>query len=114
MKQTNDGGTGTDESAALTRVDTEELKQTVPDPASTGDRTRSTGWQCSTRDQRATSFCRIQQITTSLQDVSSSVQFSSVQFKMASMRAWEGLYMRSTPSPRSFPNVTLDTVPVLV
>ena len=45
----------------------------------------------------------------------SSFQFSSVQFKMVSMRSGKAHnFMRSTPSLMCFPNVAFETVPMLV
>ena len=45
---------------------------------------------------------------------SSSVQFSSVQFEVVSMRSEKAIIMRSTPSLRSFPNIAFETVLLFV
>ena len=43
-----------------------------------------------------------------------SVRFTSLHFKMVSMRSEKPILMCSTPSLRGFPNVAFETVPVFV
>ena len=70
-----------------------------------------------TRGQECTGVMRSQECTGKLREATffiiHSVQFTSVQFKMVSMQSGKA-HMRSTPSLRSFPNVALETVPMLV